>query len=208
MLIAGAGGHALEVLDVLNKDTLYSVDELFFYDNTPNAPNKIKEYTILHSKEEVLKLFEKDNLFCLGVGNSSLRNKFVEMFEEIGGKLKQIVANSALISASVKKFQGDSMEKVFISNNSSIAKGVLINTGAQIHHNAEIGAYTQVSPMAVILGNVIVGENCQIGANATILPKVKIGNNSIIGAGSVVIKDVPANSVSVGVPARVIKLIL
>ena len=44
-----------------------------------------------------------------------------------------------------------------------------------------------------------------VGAGAAILGPVTIGDNSQIGAGAVVIKDVPANCVAVGVPARIIK---
>ena len=44
-----------------------------------------------------------------------------------------------------------------------------------------------------------------MGSNATILQSVTIGDNSVIGAGAVVTKDVPADSVAVGVPAKVVK---
>jgi acetyltransferase-like isoleucine patch superfamily enzyme len=44
-----------------------------------------------------------------------------------------------------------------------------------------------------------------IGANVTILPGVTIGDHTVIGAGSVVTKNVAANSIAVGVPARVIR---
>ena len=44
-----------------------------------------------------------------------------------------------------------------------------------------------------------------IGAHATILPGVTIGENSIVAAGAVVTKDVPANVIVAGVPARVMK---
>ena len=50
-----------------------------------------------------------------------------------------------------------------------------------------------------------VGSNVYFGNNAVILPGVTIGNNVIVGAGAVVTKDIPDNSVAVGVPARVIK---
>lgn len=50
-----------------------------------------------------------------------------------------------------------------------------------------------------------VGDNIYIGNNVMILPGVTIGNNVIIGAGAVVSKDIPDNSIAVGVPARVIK---
>jgi len=53
-------------------------------------------------------------------------------------------------------------------------------------------------------GTIEIRDNCQIGVNVTILPDVTIGPNSIIGAGSVVTKDVPANTVVAGNPARLI----
>ncbi len=55
------------------------------------------------------------------------------------------------------------------------------------------------------VGGAVVEDNVSIGANCTILPGVKIGSNSLIGAGSVVAKDVPANSVVAGNPAKKIK---
>lgn len=54
-------------------------------------------------------------------------------------------------------------------------------------------------------GPVIIGDNVWIGENVTILPGVTIGANAIIGANTVVSKDIPANSVAAGVPARVIR---
>lgn len=50
-----------------------------------------------------------------------------------------------------------------------------------------------------------IGKNCWIGAGALILPGVTIGDNTVIGAGSVVTKDIPANSVAVGNPCRVLR---
>jgi acetyltransferase-like isoleucine patch superfamily enzyme len=51
----------------------------------------------------------------------------------------------------------------------------------------------------------IIRKNAKIGANATILPGVEIGANALVGAGSVVTKNVPANAVVAGNPAKVIK---
>lgn len=50
-------------------------------------------------------------------------------------------------------------------------------------------------------------DNCWIGAGSTICPGVTIGENSVIGAGSVVTKDIPANSIAVGNPCKVLRTI-
>lgn len=50
-----------------------------------------------------------------------------------------------------------------------------------------------------------IGNNVWIGAGAIVLPGVTIGDNSVIGAGAVVTRDIPANCVAVGVPARVMR---
>ncbi|TDZ16203.1 putative maltose O-acetyltransferase [Colletotrichum orbiculare MAFF 240422] len=52
---------------------------------------------------------------------------------------------------------------------------------------------------------VTIGDAVWIGGNVTILPGVKIGSRSTVGAGSVVTKDIPANCVAAGVPAKVVK---
>ena len=54
---------------------------------------------------------------------------------------------------------------------------------------------------------VTIGNNVWIGGSVTILPGVTIGDNVTIGAGSVVTHDIPSNSVAVGNPCKVVKLL-
>ncbi|RZM19072.1 MAG: sugar O-acetyltransferase [Pedobacter sp.] len=57
----------------------------------------------------------------------------------------------------------------------------------------------------VILQPILIKRNAWIGAGATILPGVTIGENAIVAAGAVVSRDVPANTVVAGIPAKVVK---
>ncbi|GAA4409100.1 hypothetical protein GCM10023187_31860 [Nibrella viscosa] len=57
----------------------------------------------------------------------------------------------------------------------------------------------------VLLKPIVVKRNACIGAGATILPGVTIGENPVVAAGSVVSRDVPADTVVAGVPAKVVK---
>ncbi|KRE63909.1 maltose acetyltransferase [Arthrobacter sp. Soil736] len=52
---------------------------------------------------------------------------------------------------------------------------------------------------------ITIGDNVWLGGGAIVLPGVTIGDNSVIGAGAVVTRDVPANSIAVGNPARVVR---
>ena len=91
-------------------------------------------------------------------------------------------------------------ERIDIGDRSRIAEMVTIRD----HNHVEMpGAPGERSGFHAV--PVTIGRNVWIGAKATIMPGVTIGDNSIIGANAVVTKDVPPNSVAVGVPAKVIK---
>ncbi|MDB5019805.1 MAG: acetyltransferase [Pedobacter sp.] len=60
---------------------------------------------------------------------------------------------------------------------------------------------------ALITKPIVIKRNAWVGAGASILPGVTIGENSIVAAGAVVSRDVPANTVVGGIPAKIIKTI-
>ncbi len=85
-----------------------------------------------------------------------------------------------------------------------IGENVII--GPRTIITAQDGSYHRADPrQPKLYKKVIIEENAYIGAGVNIIRGVRIGKNSVIGAGSVVIHDIPANSVAVGNPARVIK---
>ena len=207
MLIIGSKGHAKEILDVLEKNDFKG--ELFFYDDVSKENNDklYGKYSIIKNINDLNKKEFKDKTFALGIGNPLARNKMVQKFKKLGWELKSIISNNAIIgNYNVDLGIGlNIMHNVFISNDVAIGEGTLINNSTLIHHDVSVGKYCELSPGVRLTGHVTVGDYTSIGTGAVIIPKVKIGNNCIIGAGSVVIKDLPDNSVAVGVPAKVIK---
>lgn len=65
---------------------------------------------------------------------------------------------------------------------------------------------TPVRLQGIYKRDVVVGSNVWIGYGAQILRGVTVGDNAIIGASSVVTRDIPANAVAVGTPARVVRM--
>jgi sugar O-acyltransferase (sialic acid O-acetyltransferase NeuD family) len=86
-----------------------------------------------------------------------------------------------------------------------VGRFVLINRSASIGHHAEIGDYASIGPGAVLAGQVKLGRGTVVGVGARITPEIAIGDNAVISAGSVVTRDVPANSLAGGQPARVLR---
>lgn len=200
MLIAGAGGHALEVLDEWEK--LLPNEEFVFLDELNFNLSMVNEtHRVIHDHKEVKLFFEKSCNFSLGVGSPNTRFHFFEMFQKLGGYFKPLHAESSQISkTAVGKF--DAMAFSFVGPKTRIGLGTLVNTRAHIHHDSVIGDFVEIGPGAMILGQVAVGNFVRIGAGAVILPNIKIGKNAVIGAGSVVSRDVPPGVVVKGVPAK------
>lgn len=90
--------------------------------------------------------------------------------------------------------------------------GVTIGNGCQIGHNVVFATLNHgllpTERKSTYPAPIVIGKNVWIGSNATILQGVTIGDNAVIGAGSVVTKDVMANTVVGGVPAKFIKSII
>lgn len=102
----------------------------------------------------------------------------------------------------------------FYSNvNLVILDGAKVKFGDNVFIAPNCGFHTAGHPLDASRRNagleyarpITVGNNVWIGAGVNVLPGVTIGDNCVIGAGSVVNKDIPANSLAVGNPCRVIR---
>lgn len=88
----------------------------------------------------------------------------------------------------------------------TIGSNVHITDGVRlITHDGGTLVFRHMVPDLEITKPITIGNNVYLGNNVIILPGVHIGNNVVIGAGAVVSRDIPDNSLAVGVPARVIK---
>ena len=80
--------------------------------------------------------------------------------------------------------------------------------GVTLEDEVQIGSHCSIYSVSTIDDKnapVLLKKNCRIGTHSTVMPGVTIGENAVIGAHSFVNRDIPANCVAYGVPAKVIR---
>ncbi len=139
-----------------------------------------------------VKIFDFVNLYGCEIGDNSKIGTFVEIQKGVK------IGRNVKISTHTFICEGVTIEdEVFIGHNVSF-----INDKYPRSAN-EDGTMQTESDWSVV--RTTVKRRASIGTSATILCGVTIGENAIVGAGSVVTRDVPANSVVAGNPARVLR---
>ena len=101
---------------------------------------------------------------------------------------------------------------VVIGDRVTVKSGVHIWDGARIEDDVFIGPsvaftndrYPRSKQYPETFQKIVIQKGASIGANATLLPGITIGKNAMVGAGAVVTKDVPANAIAAGNPARIV----
>lgn len=91
-------------------------------------------------------------------------------------------------------------QSVIIGSDCLIAPGCHIT---DVNHGIEPGVL--IREQALVSKPIRIGNDVWIGAGSSILPGVRIGDSAVVGARSVVTKDVPANAVVVGSPAKILR---
>ena len=100
------------------------------------------------------------------------------------------------------------MNKVFIGDNVLMASKIYISDCSHGFYNGEeMDSSPEQHPIdrSYNVSEVIIEDNVWLGEFVSVLPGVTIGKGAIIGSNSVVTKDIPANTIAVGSPAKVIK---
>lgn len=91
------------------------------------------------------------------------------------------------------------VKEVYIGDNVMIGPNTLITTvGHPLTPKGRRDHLAQASEINI-------GDDVWLGGNVTVLPGVTIGNNVVVGAGAVVTKDIPDDSLALGVPAKVVR---
>ena len=201
LIVVGAGGHALSVADAAISSG-WTIGG--FYSPEGSGPASILGPILSELEaEHVL-----GRAFALGIGTNYSRElalrDITSRFPD--AEIAPIIHKSAWVSPQATVYPGATvLAHAAVGPGSTVETGALLNTGASLDHEGILGNFASLGPGAKTGGHVTIGSRTMVGMQATILQGITVGNDVVVGAHSLVNKEVKSNSVTFGVPARVIR---
>ncbi len=213
LVIIGAGGLGREVLAIaraLNEVHRKHSDNwnmLGFLDSNPELLGAdVDGIPVLGGDEWCTKHSSESVRYVCAIGNPQTRREVVQKLSAMRCKFTSLVHPDVAIPGNVELGTGTViMAGTRFSTRARIGSHVVIYLNCAITHDVVIGDYALVTSGCNLSGGAVIETGAELGCGANVLPLKQIGEWSVIGAGSVVTEDIPANSIAVGVPCRVIK---
>jgi acetyltransferase-like isoleucine patch superfamily enzyme len=131
------------------------------------------------------------NKFNLGKGST------IESFSTVNNGVGDVIIGDGTLIGMSNVIIGP----VNIGNNVILAQNIVVSGLNHEYRNTDIA----IKDQKIITATITIEDDCWIAANAVITAGVTIGKHSVVGGGAVITRDVPAYSVAVGNPARIIK---
>ncbi|MDR0999988.1 MAG: acetyltransferase [Clostridiales bacterium] len=203
LIIIGAGGHAVSVLDIILDGGIYQpiavADKIIFEAKLYGVP--------VVDESKLFELYTQGiRCFFTAIGDNALRRKLSIAAQEIGYTAVNAISKYSYVSKRTELGVNIAvMPNASIIAGTKIGSGTIVNTNASIDHECTIGAYCHIAPGATLCGKVIVGNNTFVCAGAKIIDGMTIGENCVIAAGAVVTRDIEGNCTAMGIPAKPIK---
>jgi acetyltransferase EpsM len=209
LVIIGAGGHSLDVLDIA-MNSLEDVAVIGFLDDVKKTEDTTLRLSVLGQIKDYPKVAKSyyDNwgykiYYTIGINDSKIRYTIDQYMKDFGAEPLTLIHKSAIISSMSTVGLGSVIgHGAVITANAKVGIHTHMNTNSSINQGSVIGDYCTLSPGVTICGDVTVGNLTSLGANSTVINLKTIGDNAIIGAGAVVVNNIPSNVIAKGIPAR------
>jgi sugar O-acyltransferase (sialic acid O-acetyltransferase NeuD family) len=196
LLIFGAGGHGRVVADAALAQGGWA--QLRIADRDPRKLGA----TLLSGLrvEAVDEAVAASAVAHIAIGSAASREREARA---VGLPLATIVHPRASVSRHAQVGDGCFLAaQSVLAPGARIATAVIVNHGAVVDHDCEVGEFTHVAPLVALGGEVRIGRRVLLGSGSKVLPGVHIADDVIVGAGAVVRDHIAEPGTWVGVPAR------
>lgn len=212
VVVVGAGGHAREVLDVIDAindagsardavevvavlaDPLPEPEQFAAYDI---GPDRLGPVSALRDQPASVG-------YVIGIGASDARARIDR--EHLGERdCPVLIHPDTFLGRRRVEFGPGTVlfAQVGLTNHITLGRHVHVNRGSTVGHDSVLGDYVTVSPHTCISGNVTAEDEVFFGTASVANPGVRIGAGATVGSGGVVVRDVEPGLTVVGIPARV-----
>ncbi|OPX43567.1 putative acetyltransferase EpsM [Ruminiclostridium hungatei] len=206
IVIYGAGG--------LGREVLWMIKNINKQKNTWNVLGFIVDYKESWGEEvagfkvlggsQWIEDYNKELFVTCAIGKSSVRKLIYEKVSQIEHvHLATLIDPTVRVDESVQVGEGSIIcYNSIITVDINIGKGVLLNTGASVGHDASIGDYCTMFTNSMAAGNTLLEEGCEIGSGAFILQGIKVCSGTVVAPVSSVLNNITETGTYVGNPAR------
>jgi sugar O-acyltransferase (sialic acid O-acetyltransferase NeuD family) len=196
LIVVGAGGHA-KVVVATARAAGWTISAVLD-DDAGRWGETILGIRV--TGPSAIALDDPDATCVLAIGSNRARRSLAE---RAACRFATIVHPAASVEPTVQLGAGSVVfAGCVIQPDTRIGGHAIVNTGASIDHDCAIGEAVHVAPGARLAGGVTLGDEVFVGIGAVITPGVTVGARATVGAGAAVVRDVAADTVVVGVPAR------
>lgn len=198
VLLLGAGGHALVLLDILQQ-LEFEIAGIIAPLNKNEHP-AFSQYKRLEQDSDVITFSVKDVWLVNGLGslpskNKVRRNKLFNEMKQKGFVFLTLISPHATVSQyadlaeGVQVFAGSIIQAA-----TKVGMNTIINTKVCVDHGCDIGIHNHLAPGVTLSGGVITEKGVHIGTGAAIAQGVRISEGSVIGCGAHLVRDIAQNS--------------
>lgn len=207
VVVIGAGGFGREVLDVLRAENEMTWTRWkflgFIDDGAPDLDRLARlDAPFLGPTSELANL-PADTRYLIGVGTAATRRLLDERATAAGLEPAVAIHPQATMGGDARIGPGTIVcSHVSITTNVTLGRHVHLNLNSTVGHDSVLGDYVTVMPGVNISGDVTLGDDVTMGTQSAILQGLAVGARTFVGAAALVTRDLPADVVAVGVPAR------
>ncbi len=194
LLIYGGGGHAKSLMEMARATGRFTLAGIVDDNILPGT--RVLDVPVLGGRVVLAALRARGvELAANGVGgilDINVRVGIFALLEEHGFRLPSLVHPRATVEPSATIGDGAQVfANAYVGSQSVLHPKCMVNTGAVVSHDCEIGPYTHIAPGALLAGHVRVGERTLIGMGVTTAVGVRIGSSVRVGNSAILLADVP-----------------